>query len=107
MFKNKAFIIIVASIFSFAILFPTAIQTVHAFDGHEHQVCHDLTSHLHKKQLDCSICDYHFTISEFTPQKPIDFLAEIEFLKTPNFYRHTASITDLTHFYLRGPPLIS
>ena len=110
MLKNKAYIIIIASIFSFAILFPTAIQTAHAahaFDGHEHQVCHDLTSHIHKKQLDCSICDFHFTIFDFTPQQPIEFLAEVEFLKALNLYRSTAQIADLTHFFLRGPPLFS
>lgn len=107
MFTNKAFIIITATIFSVALLFPTAIQTVHAFDGHEHIVCHDLTSHLHKKQLDCSICDYHFTLFEFTPQQPLEFIVHPGNFKAINQYQPTVKIADLTHFYLRGPPLYS
>lgn len=106
-FKLKLIKIFIATIFSFALLFPIVIKSIHTWDGHEHQVCNDFTSHIHKKQLDCSICDFHFSIFDFTPQQLPEFLVQFGYFKTQTIFRQSETIADASLFFLRGPPLLS
>lgn len=107
MFKQQPIKIFFATIFSLALLFPIAIQSIHALDGHEHLVCNDFTTHLHKKQLDCSICDFHFSIFDFKPERLPEFLSPVESFKSETEYQNSEITADAPHFYLRGPPLLS
>lgn len=107
MFRLKPIKIFIATIFSFALLFPIVIQSIHAFDGHEHQVCNDYTSHIHKTQLDCSICDFHFYIFDFKPLQIPEFIGITSNFKIQTEYHVSEIIADTPHFFLRGPPLFS
>ena len=106
-FKKEIFKIISVAIFSLALLLPTAVKVAHTFEGHEHKACTDLSTHLHEKQLDCSICDFHFSIFDFTPQQQPEFLVEEFFKKTENLYLLSDFHSNFTHYYLRGPPFFS
>ena len=106
-FKKEILKIISAAIFSLALLLPTAVKFAHTFEGHEHKACTDLSTHLHEKQLDCSICDFHFSIFDFTPQQNTEFIAQEEFQKTETLYFLANFSLNSTHYYLRGPPLLS
>ena len=88
-------------------MFPIAIQTIHAMDGHEHPICNDLSTHLHKKQLDCSICDFHFNIFDFKPQQLPEFVGIAINSKYEIEYHKSEIPADAAHFFLRGPPLFS
>lgn len=99
--------IIIATIFSFALLFPIAIQSAHAFDIHEHQECNDITTHFHKKQFDCSICDFHFQSFDFKPFQFPEFVAPTEQLELAKCYQRSEIFAGIHLFYLRGPPLFS
>lgn len=105
--RSKVSGFIIATIFSLALLLPIVTQTVHALDGHKHEVCNDFSTHLHIKQLDCSICDFHFSIFNFKLQAFPEFVAFNTFdkLEITSILPNTSNF--LTHFYLRGPPLFS
>jgi hypothetical protein len=106
-FKNKIFKIFSAAIFAFALLLPTAVKFAHTFEGHEHNTCTDFSTHLHEKQLDCSICDFHFSIFNFAPQELPEFIVIDGFQKTEAIYILPEFKLNTTHYFLRGPPLFS
>ena len=105
--KSKIGGFIIATIFSLALLLPIATQTVHALDGHKHDVCNDFSTHLHKKQLDCSICDFHFSIFDFKVPTLPEFIYPDGFCDQETVIVITEPSSVTTHFYLRGPPLLS
>lgn len=107
MFRHKPIKIFIAAIFSLALLLPIATQAVHALDGHKHEVCIDFSAHLHKKQLDCSICDFHFSIFDFKVQELPEFSGLNIFQKIDSSTLFPETSTFLSHFFLRGPPLFS
>ncbi len=68
------------------------------------KVCTELTTHIHQKPVDCSLCDFHATFYTFT-------IHEIEFGFTTIFYPTifplTNSLKELkpsAHYRLRAPP---
>lgn len=95
-----------AIIFSLLILFPIGIQAAHGFEFHEHENCLDFSNHMHQEQLDCTICDFHFSTFQFSSEPlPIPF-KELVFHKSESFILlHEANLT-LTHYFLRAPPSI-
>ena len=105
--KKEIFKIILAAIFSLALLFPTAVKIVHAFEGHHHEVCTDFSVHIHKKQLDCSICDFHFSIFSFETQELPEFVVTHSFHETKTIYLLPEFTINEVHYFLRGPPLLS
>ena len=96
-----------AAIFAVALLLPTAVKFAHTFEGHEHKPCTELSTHIHQKQLDCSICDFHFSIFNFTPQEFPEFAVLHSFQKTETVYLLPEFKLNSTHYFLRGPPLFS
>jgi hypothetical protein len=99
--------VLVAAIFSLALLLPTAVQFAHTFEGHEHKACTDISTHLHEKQLDCSICDFHFSIFTFIPLESPDFTVFHSFQNIEFFYSTSPFNLDPSHYFLRGPPQLS
>ncbi|MDC8001752.1 hypothetical protein POV26_11950 [Aequorivita todarodis] len=99
--------IFTVTIFSFALLLPTAVKFAHTLEGHEHQACTDLSVHIHKKQLNCSICDFHFSIFDFKPQELPEFAVLNSFQKTETIYLLPKFNKNNSHYFLRGPPLFS
>jgi len=105
--KKKILRIVTVAIFSLALLLPTAVKLAHTFEGHEHKACTDFSVHIHKKQLDCSICDFHFSIFDFTPQEQPEFLVYHSFQHIDTVYLIPELDLNLNNYFLRGPPLFS
>lgn len=105
--KSRISTFFIAAIFSLALLLPIVTQTIHALDGHKHEVCNDFSAHLHKKQLDCSICDFHFSIFDFKIQSSPEFISFSTFHKLESIALLPEASTLVLHYYLRGPPLLS
>ncbi|SRX73573.1 hypothetical protein [Aequorivita antarctica] len=99
--------IFTVAIFSLALLLPTAVKFAHTLEGHEHQACTDFSVHIHKKQLDCSICDFHFSIFDFKPQELPEFSVLNGFQKTETVYLLPKFNKNTSHYFLRGPPQFS
>ncbi len=106
-FKTEIVKVFWAAIFALALLLPTAVKFAHTFEGHEHQTCTDFSTHFHKKQLDCSICDFHFSIFDFKTQELPEFAVLNGFQKTETVYLFPEFELSTTHYFLRGPPLFS
>lgn len=105
--KKEIFKIILAATFSLALLLPTAVKFAHTFENHDHEVCTDFTVHIHKTQLDCSICDFHFSIFSFETQNHPEFSILNSFHKTETIYLLPDFTLNEIHYFLRGPPLLS
>lgn len=105
--KLKFIFPVVATIFSVALLFPTAVQLAHSFEGHEHPVCTELGTHLHKAQLDCPIFDFHFSNFTFSFQQLPQFLDVDGYQTVSTVYRLPKIIGRNFHYHLRGPPVLS
>ncbi|CAM3422907.1 hypothetical protein [Aequorivita lipolytica] len=106
-FKKEIIRLFVASIFSLALLYPTAVQFAHTFEGHEHKACTETSTHLHEKQLDCSICDFQFSIFNFSPQELPEFTVFHSYQNIETVYVLPEFKLNTTHYFLRGPPLFS
>tara|TARA_R100000353_G_scaffold176127_1_gene149638 strand:+ start:135065 stop:135394 length:330 start_codon:yes stop_codon:yes gene_type:complete len=98
---------LIATVFCLALLLPSAVDFAHIFESHEHKTCTDLSTHLHEKQLDCSICDFHFSVFNFEPIAVTEFAVLNGFKKVETTYYFPKLSSPATHFYLRGPPLLS
>ncbi|MDP2687155.1 MAG: hypothetical protein Q8O62_08030 [Aequorivita sp.] len=107
LFKKNIIKIFSAAIFAFALLLPTTVQFAHAFESHEHKTCTELSTHIHEKQLDCSICDFHFSIFNFTPNELPEFAVLHSFKKAQTVYLLPEFKLNSTHYLLRGPPFFS
>lgn len=105
--KKEIVQILIVTVFSLALLLPTAVKFVHTFEGHKHNTCTDFSTHIHKTQLDCSICDFHFSIFNFKPQELPEFVILNGFQKTETVYLLPKFNKNTSHYFLRGPPQFS
>ncbi|MDN3723990.1 hypothetical protein QRD02_06320 [Aequorivita sp. SDUM287046] len=106
-FKKEILRIISVAIFSAALLLPTAVKLAHSFEGHQHETCTDISVHIHEKQLECSICDFHFSIFNFTPAQQPDFKVFHSFQNSSTDYVFAYYHSNPNIYFLRGPPLFS
>ncbi len=104
-FKKEIIRILFATIFSFALLFPIAVKFAHQLEGHQHKACTEFSTHIHQKQLDCSICDFHFSIFNFTLHDLPEFAVQNSFQKIETVYLFPEINFYSAHYFLRGPPL--
>jgi hypothetical protein len=89
----------------FLLLIPSTIQTLHAFDLHEHLSCNSNSeAHFHADEMDCSICHLQLesngNIPSVTSAQSYDISLEIE---PPIFYKFYENLQNFS-FSLRGPP---
>lgn len=85
-------------------LFPSILQFEHLFESHEHKVCKENTVHIHQKNLDCSIYDFHFSAFNFQLISHNVSAAQKADLLRPSC--KDEKIVKTTRYYptLRGPP---
>jgi hypothetical protein len=103
--KSKVTQFLVATIFSLALLLPTAVQFAHTFEGHEHKPCTDAATHLHEKKLNCSIDSFHFSFFDITLHT-IAISTQTVIVKKKLFvYNEHPTISDKRFIKLRGPPV--
>ena len=107
LFKKEIVKVFSAAIFALALLLPTVVKFAHTFEGHEHKTCTETSTHIHQKQLDCSICDFHFSNFNFILQELPEFVVLHGFQKTETVYLFPEFKLSATHYFLRGPPLFS
>jgi len=86
------------------LLLPSGMQLVHSFESHEHSSCSELKAHIHKKELDCSLCDFQHSTYSFSTENLNEFLSatpnfSLELSNTPSEYIITPECISL-----RGPP---
>lgn len=89
------------------LLAPMLVELYHSVNDYHvtEQVCTELTTHLHEKSLDCSLCDFHPTLFTYKFQE-ISFDATIAYY--PAIFLLTSSLIqqqEYAHYLLRAPPV--
>lgn len=93
--------------FSFLIIAPYFIQTIHELQHEEQEHCTEKTNqHFHEAEHNCQFC--HFQISVATPQ---DFtftipIEQVDFTKSSIVVLSFFYSESFRHFSLRAPPVI-
>ena len=105
--RNKTSLKVFSILCVAILLFPFAVQTAHALNGHTHKICtaKDI-KHLHKKGIDCRV--YHLNIQ----QQFVVFFTDVTIEITPVF-EHAPSCfykQEVSNYYSfnasRAPPYI-
>jgi len=90
------------------ILFPLVTQFFHALEDHQHIICTDNSTHLHKSKTDCNICDFNYIPFIYKPLPAIANKTLIEFkVKNTNPYSYLYFSNFNLLKTLRGPPTYS
>jgi len=106
-YKNQILLRSITTVLFIALLLPNALQFGHLFESHEHIECSELTSHLHEKVTDCSLCDVVISSNDFHFDNftyPL-FASEGDVL--PPQYTSEAIPNSSSLYFLRGPPSYS
>ena len=88
-------------------LLPIITPLTHAFSNHEHLVCSDVTTHIHKLEKDCSICDFHITPFTYTSLKEVAEALDVNFKQFTSSYTFGFHSKSLFSRRQRGPPALS
>lgn len=104
--KNKLNIIKIylVLILSTLILLPTIVPFLHLLEDHEQNTCIVKITHIHEKEIDCSICDFHLNKNYYSHISTID-------LESTNYVeKQKSELYSFTYYHqqlsfsLRGPP---
>ncbi|GEQ86318.1 hypothetical protein ULMS_18260 [Patiriisocius marinistellae] len=105
MIKTKLIITsLIAQFFVLVILFPSVIQFAHIFEGHDHNYCGVVETHLHEDSTDCDLLKFISTTYHFD-EHHIDIIIPIDNYNNQEYY-YTYLIKEnrSQSNYLRGPP---
>lgn len=107
--KNKVLNIIPnfsALLLIIIMLIPTSIQFIHIFEKHEHNNnCKEITTHLHEKELDCSLCDFHLSSFDITFKRNLEYSSIGISSSYTAYYKSNKYNSTKYSFNLRGPPM--
>tara|TARA_B110000027_G_scaffold125488_1_gene142936 strand:- start:103 stop:435 length:333 start_codon:yes stop_codon:yes gene_type:complete len=91
----------------FVLMLPASVQFSHLFEGHEHEVCHEQTTHLHEDQPECHGCDFYSTSFQYTlPENYVTNFVLFSQNKNSTFVVASFFTKKLTSNQLRAPPTI-
>lgn len=83
---------------------PLVVKGLHTFDDHQHSVCSNFDVHIHKKELECGIDQFHFSLFNFSPVADIPEQKETVFGQVLDLYHYFHFDPQISHQSLRGPP---
>jgi len=106
-FRNTIINSVAAYVLTIALLSPVLIQCLHSFENHEYKACKEVSSHLHKKKANCTICSFHLSSFEYNIPNNSDFSVFTDFFKSEIIYISSEKTVPVFHQFLRGPPLLS
>tara|TARA_B110000238_G_scaffold177576_1_gene199566 strand:- start:2730 stop:3062 length:333 start_codon:yes stop_codon:yes gene_type:complete len=91
----------------FVLMLPASVQFSHLFEGHEHEICTEQTTHLHEDAPECYGCDFYSTGFQYTlPENYVNtFVLIPQNIKT-TILVDTLFSKKLTSKQLRAPPTV-
>jgi len=98
---NLVFSLLLSSI----VILPYAIQTIHAFQGHEHKTCSAMkVKHFHQKENDCGV--YHLILNQYSIDFSDENILEVYnlFKVNPYKYYNNTYIFHIQSKSSRAPP---
>ena len=97
---------LISSLLLLVFILPLSIQTIHAFDGHSHEVCMDFSTHMHETPMDCEIDNFQFNSFDYS-------VYEIDLSNTETRVAHLTQGYSYLTFHitfpsnqLRAPPAV-
>jgi len=91
----------------FALMLPTCVEFSHLFENHEHEVCHEQTTHLHKDAPECHSCDFYSSSFQYIlPENYLNTLVLISQNTKATLTVVALFSKKLTSKQLRAPPSI-
>lgn len=95
-------------VLAMTLLMPSLVKFADAFSHHQHEICNgENQTHLHKSDIDCSICKFKLSVPFSVPTIEFEFIpTEYHHQKSNAFYSFLSDYQRL-HFLLRGPPQIN
>lgn len=106
--KNQIGKTIASVLLLLALLLPTAIQFSHMIEGHEGDSCNVQSTHIHKSEKNCEICDFQLISINYDIAKYPDLLLpQISVKLTSDFTPLQFYYPTLTNTQLRAPPVTS
>lgn len=87
------------------LMLPAAFQLAHAFEGHEHTSCDEITTHIHEKKLECDLCDFQLSTFTWTLNSLAEFTSSDIQTKDVFTLKISLKTEDQSQLSLRGPPL--
>ena len=106
--KKKFIHSILSTIVTIVVLLPFALQTLHAFEGHEHNYCTAKNEkHFHKKEVDCHFYHLKITNNSYDINNDFTIVGPQLYFQVFDFYNQTYFYTTQNSKYSRGPPSFS
>jgi len=91
----------------FVLMLPASVQFSHLFESHEHEVCHEQTTHLHEQQPECHGCDFYSINFQYTlPENYVTNVVLFSQHKNSTVVVASFFTKKLTSNQLRAPPTI-
>ena len=91
-----------------ALILPTALQFSHMIEGHEGDTCNEQSTHIHKSEKNCEVCDFHLTsINYDLANYPDLLLTQISVKLSTDFAPVQFYYPTPTNKQLRAPPVTS
>ena len=106
--NKKVLHTILSVLTSVILLLPIAVQFVHILEEeHEHIVCKsENIQHLHKVELDCSVCHFHQHVVTVFHFQLIDFTSIKTIKNAPISLNHVWSNYQIQYSFTRGSPIV-
>ncbi|NNK88673.1 MAG: hypothetical protein HKO90_10350 [Flavobacteriaceae bacterium] len=96
----------VSFILILALALPSLVKSVHALEGHEHEVCTSVASkHFHEAEWDCEYQKYNLSSQLLFKSPNIDFIPAVVCNESLITYSESFVDLRLNSQSLRGPPL--
>ena len=91
-----------------ALMMPSVVKLVHMCEDHEHIVCNDQSTHLHKTESKCDTCSFHLaSFSNDLTEFPELFVPSVHLKSQVNFASQQYCFFKKTNTRLRAPPIFS
>ena len=87
-----------------ALLTPSVVKLVDAFQTHSYEICKTPQTHFHKQVLNCDLCKIKFNHALDFQFQEYSTIKTVEIVQCINFYKPTLSNLKLEQTSLRGPP---
>ncbi|WP_276168781.1 hypothetical protein [Zobellia alginiliquefaciens] len=96
---------IVALLLMSALMLPMLVKFTHVFEAHEHEICHEQTTHIHADVADCQICHFQLVSFDYKVPEYVDFfVASVPQRLESSFSSLLFHSFKITNTQLRAPP---
>ncbi|MDY7396107.1 hypothetical protein UMM65_12725 [Aureibaculum sp. 2210JD6-5] len=103
--KNKVLHSVLSTLVTAIVLLPFALQTLHAFESHEHNYCNaENEKHFHKEEIDCHFYHLKITYNSFDFNNGFTIIEPTVYFQLFDSYNQTYHSSFQSSKSSRAPP---